>query len=53
MKAICPPGCHYNRFARLVQHSLVHWYYRKAIAAIIGRPHCFHDYIYIMPILFL
>ena len=51
----------------LVENSWVHWYlqcvnvhhvpkwmsFHKAIVVIIRRAHCFHDYIYIMPILIL
>ena len=51
----------------LVEHSLVHWYQQcltvhhvpkcmschKAIVVIAGTAHCFHDYMYITPILLL
>ena len=54
-----PPGYHHNGF--VATHALGHmmcgcfqWMScRKAIVAIIGRAHCFHDNTYIMLILLL
>ena len=59
--------CTYRYVALLVEHSLVHWYQQcvtihhvpkcmschNAIVVITGRVHCFHDCIYITPILLL
>ena len=66
MKTMCPPGYHHNGF--VATHALGHMMYiltqtvdhvpkcmscHKAIVVITGRAHCFHDYIYITPILLL
>ena len=64
MKAICPPGYHNGDVAN---HALGHMMYgcnishhvpkcisyHKAIVVIIERAHCFHDCIYITPVLLL
>ena len=44
---MCPPGFQHNGFAPKCISC------RKAIVVIIGRAHCFHDYIYNTPILLL
>ena len=54
MKKICPPRCYHNGF--VATHALWHHMPKcmschKAIVVITGRAHCFHDYIYILPIL--
>ena len=48
MKTMCPPSYHHNRF--MATHALGHMMYscHKAIVAITGRGHCFHDYTYII-----
>ena len=60
MKTMCPPAYHHNGF--VATHALGHMMYgyvpkcmscHKAIVVITGRAHCFHDYIYITPILLL
>ena len=58
MKTMCPPGYHHNGF--VATHALITVHHvpkymscHKAIVVITGRAHCFHDYIYITPILFL
>ena len=59
MKTMRPPGYHYNGFVAI--HALGHIIYgtkpcmscHKAIVVITGRAHCFHDCIYITPILLL
>ena len=65
MKTMCPPGYHHNGFVETHAHE--HMMYgsipyimcpscmscHKAIVVITGRAHCFHDCIYIMPILLL
>ena len=43
MKTMCHIGYHHNAFVAL------HWYGETLL--ITGRTHCFHDYIYITPIL--
>ena len=50
MKTICPPGYNHNGF--MATHAPGHMMYVD-IVVIIGRAHCFHDYIYITPILLL
>ena len=66
IKKMCPPGYHHNSF--VATHALGNIMYimcptvhhvpkcmscHKAIVVIIGRAHCFHDFIYITPILLL
>ena len=60
MKTMCPPGYHHNGLE--ATHTLGHMICpsmpkcmscHKAIAVITGRAHCFHDCIYITPILLL
>ena len=61
MKTMFPPGYHHNGF--VATHALGHInvYHHvpkcmsshKATVVITGRAHCFHDYIYITPILLL
>ena len=48
MKAMCPPDYHYYGF--VVTYVLG---FMKAIVVISGWAHCFHDCIYITPILLL
>ena len=57
---MCPPGYHHNGLE--ATHTLGHMICpsmpkcmscHKAIAVITGRAHCFHDCIYITPILLL
>ena len=50
MKTMCPPGYNHNGF--MATHAPGHMMYVD-IVVIIGRAHCFHDYIYITPILLL
>ena len=52
MKAMCPPGYHHNGF--VATHAWVVpkcMSCHKAIVVIVGRTHCFHDWIHITPIL--
>ena len=51
MKTMCPPGYHHNGFVAI--HALGHMSCHKAIVAITGRAHCFHDFIYITLVLLL
>ena len=53
MKIMCPPGYHHNGF--VATHALGHKICscHKAIVVITRRAHCFHDCIYITPIMFL
>ena len=60
MKTTCPPGYHHNGF--VATHALEHIMYGhvskcmscpKATVVITRRAHCFHDCIYITPILLL
>ena len=65
MKTMCPPSHHQNVF--VATHGLglmVYGYvpvhhvpqfpsFHKAIVVITGRAHCFHDCIYVTPILLL
>ena len=50
MKTMCPPGYHHNSF--VATHALGHIMYGDTVV-ITGRAHCFHDCIYITPILLL
>ena len=47
MKTMCPPGYHHNGFVETHAHE--HMMY----GSIPLSAHCFHDCIYIMPILLL
>ena len=53
MKTMGPPGYHHNGFVETVHHVPKCMSFQKAIVVITGRAHCFHDYIYITPILLL
>ena len=67
MKTICPPGYHHNRYVAThalgymmygyimitVHHVPKCMNYHKAIVVTTRRAYCFHDCIYIMPILLL
>ena len=69
MKTMCPPGYHHNGFVatHALGHMMYGSFFRnptihhvpkcmschKVIVVITGRVHCFHDYIYITPILLL
>ena len=67
MKTMCPPSYHHNGFVathalgqlmRQCGNGFVATYVHelpqsKAIVVITGRANCFHDYMYIMHILFL
>ena len=49
MKTMCPPGYHHNDFVALDVPKCMSC--QKAIVVITRRAHCFHDCIYITPIL--
>ena len=56
MKTMCPPGYHHNGFVatHVPKTSLPKCMScHKAIVVITGRVHCFHDCIYIAPVLLL
>ena len=61
MKAMRPPGCHHNDIVVTCTWALdVLWSHvpkcmscYKAIMVTTGRVYCFHDNIYVMPILLL
>ena len=51
MKTLCPPGYHHNGFN--ATHALGHMMYGYTWTHDVWRAQCFHDYIYITPILLL
>ena len=51
IKTMCPPGNHHNDFVAIHVPKCMNCH--KAIVMITGSANCFHDYIYIMPILLL
>ena len=48
---VCPPGYHHNGF--VATHALGNKFMscQKAIVVITGKAHCFHDCMYVTPIL--
>ena len=51
MKTMCPPGYHHNGFVATYALGPKCMSYHKSIVVITWRTHCFHDCIYIAPIM--